>query len=188
MTGESRRAVLLDRDGTLNVNPPHYVKSVDELEPIPGAFEAVGRLTRAGWGVAVVTNQSCIGKGIVSAAAVDEVNEACRRLAEAHGGIIDGFHVSPDAPGSDSPARKPRPGLLLAAARDHGYDLARSYTVGDSTRDLEAGRAAGTTPLLVLTGHGEAARRESGHPADRTFPSLAEAVDWILAQGADRAV
>ncbi len=180
MSGGSRRAVLLDRDGTLNVNPPNYVKSLAEFEPIPGAFEAVGRLTGAGWRVAVITNQSCIGKGLVDAVTVDEVHRECRRLAEEHGGVIDGFYVSPDLPGSESDSRKPKPGMLLAAAREHGYDLARSYAVGDAARDLEAGSAAGATPLLVLTGHGEATRVAGDIPAAHVFPSLVEAVEWIL--------
>ena len=175
------RAVLLDRDGTLNEARGYYVRSVEELVPIPGAFEAVGRLCRAGWQVSVVTNQSCIGKGIVDVATVDAIHAECRRLAGVHGGVIDDFYVSPDLPDADSETRKPRPALLLAAARDHGYDLSRSCTVGDAARDLEAGRAAGTLPLLVLTGHGEKTRAETGHPAEHTFPSLAEAADWILA-------
>ncbi len=175
------RAVLLDRDGTLNEPSDYYVRSVEEFVPIPGAFEAVGRLCRAGWRVAVVTNQSCIGKGIVDAATVDAIHAECRRRAEAHGGVFDDFYVSPDRPDADSRTRKPRPALLLAAARDHGYDLPRSFTIGDAARDLEAGRAAGTRSLLVLTGHGEKTRAETDHPAEHTFPSLVEAVDRILA-------
>jgi D-glycero-D-manno-heptose 1,7-bisphosphate phosphatase len=181
-----RRAVLLDRDGTLNVNPSAYVTRLEEFEPIAGAFEAVGRLCRAGWSVSVVTNQSGIGKGLVTSAAVGEIHRECERLAAAHGGAFDGFYVCPDLPGFGSELRKPLPGMLLAAARDHDYDLFRSYTIGDSERDLVAGRAAGTTPLLVLTGHGERTRRETDHPEDRTFASLAEAVDWILTRAAPR--
>lgn len=177
-----RPAVLLDRDGTLNVDLAEGVQCVEHFRPIPGAFEAVGRLCRAGWPVAVVTNQSIIARGWADAAVVDAIHEQCRRLAAAHGGRFDGFHVCPDLPDSDSPRRKPRPGMLFEAAEQHGYDLLRSYMIGDSPGDLTAGRAAGATPLLVLTGKGWRTREDRGHPADRTFADLAEAVDWILAK------
>lgn len=175
-------AVLLDRDGTLNVDHAEGIPRLEDFTPIPGAFEAVGRLTRAGWPVAVVTNQSIIGRGLASAETVDAIHAECARLAALHGGRFDGFYVSPDVPGSDSFRRKPYPGMLFEAAQDHGYDLLRSYMVGDSVRDLLAGRAAGATPLLVLTGQGRKSQAEGGHPPDRTFEDLAAAVEWILSR------
>jgi D-glycero-D-manno-heptose 1,7-bisphosphate phosphatase len=175
-----RPAVLLDRDGTLNVDLPDGVSRFEEFVPIPGAFEAVGRLTSAGWPVAVVTNQSVIGRGLASPDVVDAIHAECARLAALHGGRFDGFHVCPDPPGSDSPRRKPLPGLLFEAAQQHDYDLLRSYMVGDSLGDIVAGRAAGATPLLVLTGKGRKVLVDHKHPRDRTFADLAEAVDWIL--------
>ncbi len=177
-----RPAVLLDRDGTLNEPPDYYVTSVEDFVPIPGAFEAVGKLCRAGYGVSIVTNQAGLAKGLVTTEVMDAIHDECRRLAAEHGGVFDGIHVCPDLPDSDSPRRKPKPGLLLEAAAEHGYDLFRSYMIGDSERDLVAGRSAGATPLLVRTGHGERTAAEGRHPADRTFPSLAEAVDWLLGQ------
>lgn len=177
-----RPAVLLDRDGTLNVDLPEGVPRFEDFVPIPGAFEAVGRLTQAGWPVAVVTNQSVIGRGLATQETVDAIHAECARLAALHGGRFDGFYVSPDPPGSDSPRRKPYPGLLFEAAQEHDYDLLRSYMVGDSARDLVAGRAAGATPLLVLTGRGRTTLAERGHPADRTFADLAAAVEWILSR------
>jgi histidinol-phosphate phosphatase family protein len=172
----------VDRDGTLNASPGRYVTSVRDLVPIPGAFEAVGRLTRAGWPVCVITNQACIGKGLVTAAEVDRIHAECARLAAEHGGVFDAFYVCPDRPESAGDRRKPKPGMLLEAARDHAYDLFRSYMIGDSMKDVVAGRSAGATPLLVLTGHGEETRAAGGQPEERTFPSLAEAVDWVLSR------
>ena len=177
----SRPAVLLDRDGTLNESGPGgYVTSVENLVPIPGALEAVGRLCRAGWPVAVATNQSCIGRGLATAEDIERVHVEFRRLAEEHGASFDGVFVCPHAPGAGCACRKPLPGLLLEAAETHGYDLFRSYFIGDSERDLLAGRAAGATSLLVLTGHEEKPRPD--HPADLTFSTVAEAVDWILSR------
>ncbi len=178
-----RPAILLDRDGTLNASPDPYLTRVEDFAPIPGAFEAVGRLCRAGWPVTVITNQACIDKGIVTRDVVDQIHGEFQRVAAKHGGSIEAFYVAPDLPDSDSPRRKPKPGMLLEAAQDHGYDLFRSYMIGDSERDLLAGRAAGATSLLVLTGHGEEVQARNAHPADLTFPTLAEAADWILARG-----
>jgi D-glycero-D-manno-heptose 1,7-bisphosphate phosphatase len=175
-----RPAVFLDRDGTLNVSPEYYLTSLDDFVPIPGAFEAVGRLCAAGWPVAVITNQGGLGQGLVAPEEVDRIHAECERLAAAHGGHFDGFYVCPDPPDSATDRRKPKPGMLFEAARDHGYDLFRSYMIGDTQRDLAAGRAAGATPLLVLTGHGADVRARGIHPAEFTFASLGPAVDWIL--------
>lgn len=176
-----RRAVLLDRDGTLNTSPGEgWITDPADFRPLPGAFEAVGRLARAGWAVCVVTNQSCVGRGLASAEQVERVNRRCAEIAHAQGARFDEILVCPHAPEAGCECRKPLPGMLVAAAGRHGYDLFRSYMVGDSLRDLLAGRAAGATPLLVLTGKGERARPE--HPEHLTFPSLAEAVDWILSR------
>lgn len=176
----SRPAVLLDRDGTLNENPGGWITSVEDFVPIPGAFEAVGRLCRAGWPVALATNQSCVGRGIATMEQVNRVHEECLRVAAENGVTLDGIFVCPHAPGEGCACRKPMPGLLLEAAAAHEYDLFRSYYIGDSARDLVAGRTAGATPLLVLTGHGREARAE--HPEDLTFPTVAEAIDWILSR------
>lgn len=177
---EVRPAVLLDRDGTLNAGTDAWITSPGDFLPIPGAFRAVARLRRAGWPVCVVTNQSCIGRGIATAEQVDRVNRECARIAKESGASLDGIHVCPHAPDDHCVCRKPLPGLLLQAAEEHGYDLFRSYMIGDAHRDLLAGRAAGATPLLVRAGKEdpEGAR----HPAHLTFRSLAEAVDWILSR------
>jgi D-glycero-D-manno-heptose 1,7-bisphosphate phosphatase len=181
--GGGRAAVLFDRDGTLNVSPATFVTRLEEFIPIPGAFESVGRLCRAGWRTAVCTNQSCIGQGIASAETIDAIHQECARLAGISGGRFDGFHVCPHRPDENCACRKPRPGLLLEAALRHGYDLSRSFFVGDTMRDLEAGRAAGATALLVMTGRDERAR--AAQPAELVFSDVTAAVDWILQSGAN---
>jgi D-glycero-D-manno-heptose 1,7-bisphosphate phosphatase len=180
MNEGGRAAVLFDRDGTLNVSPPptKFVTRLEEFIPIPGAFESVAKICRAGWRVALCTNQSCIGLGIVSAEMVNEINRECARFLERAGGHFDGIYVCPHRPDENCPCRKPRPGMLLDAARDHGYDLSRSFFVGDSLRDLQAGDAADATPLLVMTGGDERAR--AAQPPDRVFADVPAAVDWIL--------
>lgn len=179
--GGSRPAVFLDRDGTLNREPEgDWVTDPADFVPIEGAMEAVARLNRGGWPAAVITNQSCVGRGLATAEQVERVNRECRRLAAERGAVLDDILVCPHAPGDHCTCRKPLPGLLLRAAQERSYDLLRSYMIGDSLSDLLAGRAAGATPLLVLTGKGERFRAE--HPPHLTFPSLAEAVDWILSR------
>lgn len=173
--------MFLDRDGTLNVSPGDgWVTDPGALRPIPGALAAVARLSRAGWPVAVVTNQSCVGRGVATAEQIERVNAELRRLAAEDGAELDEIAVCPHAPEDHCSCRKPLPGLLLRVAQERSYDLLHSYLVGDSERDLLAGRAAGATPLLVLTGKGERARK--GHPPHLTFPSVVEAVDWILSR------
>jgi D-glycero-D-manno-heptose 1,7-bisphosphate phosphatase len=180
MNEGGRAAVLFDRDGTLNVSPPptRFVTRPEEFIPIPGALESVAKICRAGWPVAVCTNQSCIGQGIVSAETVKLIHVKCEIILELYGGGFDGIYVCPHRPDENCPCRKPRPGMLLDAARDHGYDLSRSFFIGDSLRDLQAGNAAGATPLLVMTGGDERAR--AVQPADRVFPDVSAAIDWIL--------
>jgi D-glycero-D-manno-heptose 1,7-bisphosphate phosphatase len=184
----TRPAVLIDRDGTLNQDPGEigWVTAPEDFHPIPGALEAVARLNAAGWPVCVVTNQSCIGRGVASVEDVQRVHRECARRAREVGASFEAIHVCPHTPEDGCECRKPLPGLLLEAARAHGYDLLASYVIGDSERDMIAGRAVGATPLLVLTGKGE---RESGaaqHPPHLVFRSLVEAVDWILARPRER--
>jgi D-glycero-D-manno-heptose 1,7-bisphosphate phosphatase len=113
---------------------------------------------------------------------VERVHAELRRQAAARGARFDEVMVCPHAPDAGCTCRKPLPGLLLEAASRFGYDLFRSYVVGDSRTDLLAGRAAGARPLLVRTGKGAREAEHARQPAHLTFPSLAEAVDWILSR------
>ena len=176
------RLVILDRDGVLNAESPDHIKSPAEWQPLPGSLEAVARLNRAGWRVALATNQSGIARGLFShddfAAIQRHIDE---RLA-ALGGRIDPVLYSPDGPGSDSPMRKPRPGMLEEIARRLGITLTGVPFVGDSCRDVAAARAAGAMPVLVRTGNGEATLAAGEDLADvSVYPDLAAFVDAWLA-------
>jgi D-glycero-D-manno-heptose 1,7-bisphosphate phosphatase len=147
--------LFLDRDGVINRDRGYdYVTSWGEFEFLPGVLEALAELKRLGIRTVVITNQSCIGKGLVSAETVDEIHRKMLAEVQQAGGKIEQVYVCPATDAENSPDRKPRPGLLLKAAKDWKIDLVRSVTAGDSIRDLEAGRAAGTQTLLVLTGKG----------------------------------
>lgn len=177
-----RRAVFLDRDGVLNYNRSDHIKAPEELVPIPGAAAAVAALKRTGWAVVVVSNQSGLGRGLFDAAALEQITAKLCAGLETAGGGVDAIYYCPHAPGAGCDCRKPRPGLVFRAAREHGLDLARSYIVGDKSSDLECGRAAGLRTVLVETGLPEERPDPAAARPDHVACDLGEAVAWILQQ------
>lgn len=156
----SRPAVFLDRDGTV-IEEVNYLSRVDQVRLLPGAAEAIARLNRSGFAVIVVTNQAGIARGYFAEERVAEVHDRLTNLLCRAGARVDAFYYCPhhDTEGVGSyrivcDCRKPKPGMLLAAARDHGLDLTRSWMIGDKLCDVAAGAAAGCTTVLVRTGHG----------------------------------
>jgi len=176
MSTPLRPAVFLDRDGVLNrtflrdgvTRPP---ASLAEFELLPGVAEATRRLAAAGFGLVVVTNQPDVARGTQSRAAVEEMNDHLRGLLPVLE-VVSCYHD--DADGCD--CRKPKPGMLLAAARRWGLELGRSFMVGDRWSDVEAGRAAGCTSVLVETPHSGRGRCRPDH----CVRDLAEAAAWIV--------
>ena len=167
--------VLLDRDGTLNVKAPEgeYVTSEAALELLPGAGDAVARLNRSGIGVAVVTNQRGVALGRMTERDLEAVHAGLARRLEAHGARIDAVYHCPHERGACE-CRKPEPGMLLRAARDFGAAPGRTVMVGDAGSDVEAGRRAGMVTVQLTAGR-------AGSRADRVAPTLAAAVDLLLA-------
>lgn len=160
MTG-GRRAVFLDRDGTINVEKG-YVHQAHEFEFIPGAPEAIRLLNGAGFLVVVVTNQSGVARGYYDEEAVHRLHRFMDAELARDGAFVDAYYLCPHHPHHgvgpyriECSCRKPLPGMLTGASRDMGIDLARSYLIGDKVSDVEAGLAAGCTSLLVLTGYGD---------------------------------
>lgn len=156
-----REAVFLDRDGTL-IEEVHYLSEPDQVRLIPGAADAVRKLNDAGVLVIVVTNQAGVARGYFPESRVAAVHERLSALLEECGAKIDAFYYCPHHPTEGIGAyrvacdcRKPKPGMLLTAARDFDIDLARSWMIGDKPGDAEAGAAAGCRTILVRTGHGK---------------------------------
>lgn len=177
-----RSAVLLDRDGVLNrvfvrdgvSHPPAHP---GEFELLPGVAEALGRLSAAGFALAVVTNQPDVARGAQTREGVEALNDLVRSALPVLG-VLTCYHDTSD----DCPCRKPRPGLLLEAGQRWGLDLARSFMVGDRWSDVEAGRAAGCRTVLVDLPWSGRSRCQPDHCV-RDLPGAA---DWILSisQGA----
>ena len=150
----TRRFVLLDRDGTIN-EEVGYVMHPDELTLIPGSREALREIQGVGLGLVVVTNQTPVGRGAMSAAKLDAIHARLRELLAAGGVSIDGIEVCPHRRDEGCDCRKPATGLVERAARMYGFDPAHSWVVGDHTADMLLGRAVGARTILVRTGHGE---------------------------------
>ena len=155
-----RKAVFLDRDGTINVDKG-YVHRIEDWEWISGAIDAIAALNNAGFLVIVVTNQAGIARGYYTDKQVNELHAWVNRKLEKHGARIDGFYFCPHHPefGEECECRKPLPGLLLQAKQDFDIDLANSWLVGDKAGDILAGMAAGVKPILVMTGYGKEQRK-----------------------------
>lgn len=151
----AKTAVFLDRDGVINRDRGDYVRSWEEFEFLPGALNALRLLATGPHRIIVVSNQSAIGRGLVSREAVDAIHDRMVEAVRAGGGRIDAIYYCPHSPEADCPCRKPRPGLLLRAARELDIDLRGSWLIGDDLRDLESAVAAGVRPVLVQTGHGK---------------------------------
>ncbi len=170
----NRRAVFLDRDGTL-IEEVNYCNDPKTVRVFPGTVGALQRLRHAGWLTIVVTNQSGLARGKITPEQYEAVNaEFLRQLP----GGIDAVYFAPDHPEKPTPRRKPGTGMLEEAAREHGIDLSRSWMIGDKAIDVECGRRAGCRTVLVRTGYG-AALENTG--ADFIHEGIVEASDMILA-------
>lgn len=183
-----RPAVFLDRDGVIIENRDDYVKAWDEVRFLPGSLAALRRLAASRHAVVIVTNQSAVGRGLVSLEEVAEINRRMIVEIEAQGGRVDACYLCPHHPDDACSCRKPAPGMLVQARDELGLSLNCSYLVGDAATDIQAARAAGVRELLVLTGRGAAEAGHLGTEGAVACPVLADlpaAVDHILgAEGA----
>ncbi|MCB0061173.1 MAG: HAD family hydrolase [Caldilineaceae bacterium] len=146
------RGILLDRDGVINRERADYVKHWDEFVFLPGVLTALQRLATLPMPILVITNQSAIGRGIVSRQAVDEIHAQAQAAIHSAGGRIDGFFLCPHHPDAGCSCRKPQPGLLYQAAAQFALTIEQSVFVGDAITDYQAARAAGCQSILVKSG------------------------------------
>ncbi|HWP01081.1 MAG TPA: D-glycero-beta-D-manno-heptose 1,7-bisphosphate 7-phosphatase [Methylococcus sp.] len=148
------RFVILDRDGVINRDSDFYIKSPLEWIPLPGSLDGIALLTRHGFRVVVLTNQSALARGLMNRSDLESIHAKMHRMVREAGGEIIDIFFCPHGPEDGCECRKPKPGLFHAFAEKYRIDLHGIPAIGDSFRDVEAARAAGALPILVETGKG----------------------------------
>ena len=189
--GVHRPAVFLDRDGTL-IEHVHYLSDPALVKLLPEAAEALTRFRRAGLARVLVTNQSAIGRGMLTVERLDQIHTEMNRQLAVCGATVDAVYHCPDAPASDdrtvveNPDRKPGPGMLLRAAADLKLDLGTSWMVGDLISDVLAGQNAGCRSILLDSGQTASEQAQTLAGRFLIAPDLAAAADLILADHGER--
>lgn len=174
----SEKVILLDRDGVLNEDRSNYVLSLDQLKILEGVPDAIARLKKANYRVLVITNQACIGKGLITSDRLGLIHAQLARACASINGTIDGFYYCPHTNEDQCSCRKPMPGLIYQAQDIWQFTPSSTWFVGDSLRDVRAAQTAGCCPGLVLTGHGEKAAAQL--PGIPRFAGLPAFVDFLL--------
>lgn len=177
---EASPIALVDRDGVLVEERPERVLGPADLRPLPGALIAIARLCAAGWRVAVVTNQSVVGRGILSESELDVIHAHLRALVREAGGCLEGIWVCPHAPDAGCDCRKPQPRLIRDAIAAMSGDPETTVFIGDQPSDLEAARAAGVAAILVLSGKTRAYTEAATPSPMAVLKDLTEAADFLL--------
>ncbi len=174
------KLIILDRDGIINQDSMHYIKSPDEFILIPSSIQAIARLTAAGYKIAVVTNQSGISRGLYTEQTLAAIHAKMRAEVEAAGGHIDVIEFCPHMPDSGCPCRKPQPGMLHAVAKYFDCSLINVPFVGDRVSDIQAAEAVGARPVMVLSMMTDKVALQA-YPHVPVYDSLAAFVDDFLA-------
>lgn len=162
------KIVIVDRDGTINVEREGYIQTPEEWEPLPGALDAIARLNHAGFHVVIAANMPGIGRGLFDMSALNAIHALMNRQLAAVGGRVEAVFFCPHAPTEDCQCRKPLPGLFLQIGERYKLNLNQVHAVGDSIRDVKASAAAGCIPHLVLSGLGAPA---TTNPLPPEFPA-----------------
>ncbi len=173
------RAVFIDRDGTINDHTGGYVKSWSTFRFLPNVLEAFRKLAESDYRIIVVTNQSGVGRGVLDAGALEEINERMLAEVEVAGGRLDAVYVCTHRPSDGCGCRKPETGMLDLAAETYGLNLKESWMIGDNTKDILTGSAAGCKTVLVSTGYGGGDGLYDVEP-DYRAADLLEAVGILL--------
>ncbi|RFD32667.1 D-glycero-beta-D-manno-heptose-1,7-bisphosphate 7-phosphatase [Pseudomonas sp. GL93] len=167
------KLLILDRDGVINHDSDAYIKSVEEWIPLPGSIEAIAQLSKAGWTVAIATNQSGIARGYYDIATLEAMHARLRTLVAEQGGEVGLVVYCPHGPDEGCDCRKPKPGMLKIIAEHYKVPLAGIWFVGDSLGDLEAAKAVDSQPVLVKTGKGEKTQAKNLPVGTLIFDDLA---------------
>ena len=174
------KVILLDRDGVINQDSLHYIKSVDEFIPIPGSIDAIARLAKAGYRIGVATNQSGVARGYYSEEELGAIHAKMLDLVHQAGGEIIAIEYCKHMPDAGCFCRKPQPGMLLALAERLGCPLINVPFVGDRVSDIQAAETAGAAPIMVLSPMTDWASLQDYFHVP-VFNSLSHYVDHLLA-------
>jgi len=172
------RLVLIDRDGTINVER-NYLSAPDQIQLLPQAAEGIKILRGIGLSIAVVTNQSGIGRGFFDTARLGEIHQRLEKVLREAGTKIDAIYFCPHTPPDNCKCRKPQTDLAQAAARDFNTDLSKSFVIGDNVCDIELGKNIGATTILVRTGYGLETESKLAAKPDYAVENLFEAANLI---------
>ena len=179
------KVIFLDRDGVINQDSPDYIKKWAEFFFIPGSITAICDLSRAGFDIIIITNQSGIGRKLIKPSDLNEMHKNLTQKIVASGGRIKDIFVCPHRPEENCKCRKPRPEMIYAAQKKYAIDLTTVSMVGDSAKDIECGQNAGVgKTILVKTGNYETAQKileEKGIQPDYVASDLFSAAKWIIA-------
>ncbi len=185
-----KHTVFLDRDGVINFDSSDYIKSESEFKFIPRSAEAVSLLNKNGFDVIIITNQSAIGRGMITSNGLKAIFDKMKKGIKDSGGEIKDIFFCPHLPNQGCSCRKPKPGLILQAVRKYNIDLSLAYMVGDSAKDIECAKKSGCTSVLVQTGNGKEAQvllESNGIYPDFKAHDLMDAAKWIVVNKARRA-
>jgi D-glycero-D-manno-heptose 1,7-bisphosphate phosphatase len=172
------RLVLIDRDGTINVER-HYLSSPEQIELFPKTADGIRLLKSLGLPVAVVTNQSAVGRGYFDLAMLDQIHERLNSVLEESGTGVDAVYFCPHLPEDACRCRKPLIEMAVRAAEDFNADLSDSFVIGDNVCDIELGKNINATTILVRTGYGARTEEEKKTKPDYTVENLFEAANLI---------
>ncbi|ATX81354.1 D-alpha,beta-D-heptose 1,7-bisphosphate phosphatase [Mariprofundus ferrinatatus] len=180
------KAVLLDRDGVINFDSPDYILTPDQWLPVPGSLEAIARLHAAGIRIAIVSNQSALGRGMVDRDTFNAIHGKMMLAIEQAGGFISHVAYCPHGPDDCCSCRKPLPGMVFESLAALGIPDSpeQALFIGDSVRDVQAAFAARVPAMLVQSGYGDSdailQKSRQLMPEIRAFADLASAVDFVL--------
>lgn len=180
------KAVFLDRDGTINHEEPNYLLDIRRLKIFKESFEAIKLLNQYQFKTIVITNQSCVARGLLKEKELIRINERLKLRLAGRKAFLDSIYYCPHHPNEQCVCRKPNTGLLERAVREHQVALKKSFFIGDRLFDIHAGKKAGCKTILVLTGAGRQTLltlRSSVFPEeqpDHIADNILKAVQWII--------
>jgi len=146
-----KKAIFLDRDGVINYDSPEYIKNIDEVRLIPDIVTNLKKIRDYGFKLFIVSNQSAVGRGIISQLELEQINSFIISTLEKENCKIDGLYFCPHSPDENCQCRKPSPNMIFQAAKQHQIDLINSWMIGDKTSDMEAGKNAGCKTYQIKT-------------------------------------